>query len=166
MADKVGRRKTFWLTMILGIICCLGYGLSTGYKIFVLFRLLCAVSFGGIILSSFVLSVELVGMSARSFVGLVIAGLFALSYPYCSLMAYLIHNWRVYVVFNALLGFLIFLIWRYVHVPLLSTHTCAHTNTQHVQYYLYPPLPLQSNPRVSKMVAGEWTRTRSQSSLK
>jgi putative MFS transporter len=112
VADKIGRRKVFFITLALAIISGFGYGLSPGYAIFVFFRLLSAISGAGLILSSYVLSVEIVGISARSYAGIAGAGFFSFAYPLLALLAYFIHSWRWLSVVISLLGLGYFPLWR------------------------------------------------------
>lgn len=72
----------------------LGCGLAFNYHFFVLMRLLCAFAAAGFILSSYVLSVELVGRESRNFAGLLGSGLFALGYSVVALSSYFVRNWR------------------------------------------------------------------------
>ena len=112
VADKIGRKKVFFITIVCTIISGFGFGLAPNYTVFALFRLTSAVSGAGVILSSYVLSVEIVGMSARSFVGIAIAGFFSLSYPSLALLAYFIRSWRWLCVVISLLGLGYFPLWR------------------------------------------------------
>ena len=139
MADKIGRRKTVWLAVFLSIIFSLGYGLSPGYKTFVLFRLLCALSFAGVVLSTYVLSVELAGISARSYVGIASSAIFAISYPFTSFMVYYIRSWRIVTIVNTLMGLAFFLLWRYVYTNICCTHTLTHF--LHYHYRVIPESP-------------------------
>ena len=114
IADKIGRRKVYFITLALAIMSGLGFGLSPSYPVFVFFRLLSAISSAGVILSSYVLSVEIVGISARSYAGIAGSLFFSLAYPFLALLAYFIHSWRWLSVIISLLGLGYFPLWRLV----------------------------------------------------
>ena len=63
-------------------------------------------------MSSYVLSVEIVGASSRSFAGLSGSALFALGYPLLSFMAYFIRRWRVLVCVYSAVAFSALLLFR------------------------------------------------------
>ena len=115
IADKIGRKRVLFLTLSCTFVSGLGYGLAPSYTIFALFRLMSAISCAGVILSSYVLSVEIVGISARSYAGLAGACFFSLSYPCLALLAFCIRSWRWLCVIISLLGLAYFPLWRYVH---------------------------------------------------
>lgn len=119
VADKIGRKRVLFLTLSCAILSGLGYGLAPSYMLFTIFRLMNAISCAGIILSSYVLSVEIVGISARSFAGLAGSCFFSLSYPCLSVLTYYIYNWRWLCVVTSLLGLAYFPLWRYI----MSLHT-------------------------------------------
>ena len=112
IADKIGRKKVFFITLACAIVSGFGFGLAPSYTIFVFFRLLSAVSSAGVILSSYVLSVEIVGISARSYAGIAGSAFFSLAYPFLALLAYFIRSWRWLSVVISLLGLGYFPLWR------------------------------------------------------
>ena len=113
IADKIGRKKVFFITLVCTVLSGLGFGLAPNYSVFVFFRLMSAVSTAGVILASYVLSVEIVGISARSYAGIAGGGFFSLSYPLLALLAYFIRSWRWLSVVISLVGLGFFPLWRY-----------------------------------------------------
>ena len=114
IADKIGRKKVLFITLACTILSGLGFGLAPNYSVFVFFRLMSAISGAGVILSSYVLSVEIVGISARSFAGIAGSVFFSLSYPLLALFAYLVYTWRWLSVVVSLVGLGYLPLWRYV----------------------------------------------------
>ena len=89
-----------------------GYGLAFNYYMFVIFRVLSAISGAGFIMSSYVLSVEIVGMSARSISGMLGGALFGLAYSLVAAVAYFIRSWRTLTMVLSVVGLGIFAIVR------------------------------------------------------
>ena len=112
IADKIGRKKVYFINITCTVLTGLGFGLAPSYTIFVFFRLLSAISYAGISLSCYVLSVEVVDISTRSFAGFLGAVFFSLAYPFLALLAYFIRSWRWLSVVIALLGLGYFPLWR------------------------------------------------------
>ena len=104
IADKIGRKKVYFINAACMVLSGLGFALAPGYKIFVFFRFLSGASSAGLLLSSYVLSMEIVDTSIRSFVGFLGAAFFSLAYPFLALLAYFVHNWRWLSVVISLLG--------------------------------------------------------------
>ncbi len=97
ISDKIGRRKVYFITAAFVVLSSLGCALSFNYYVFVLSRICLAFSISGLILSTVVIGVEMVGASARSFTGIAGGGIFALGYPLLAVLAYFFRNWRVLV---------------------------------------------------------------------
>ena len=112
VADKIGRKKVYFINAACMVLSGLGFGLAPSYTIFVFFRLLCAASCAGVSISSYVLSVEVVDISTRSFAGFLGAVFFSLAYPFLALLAYFIRSWRWLSVVISLLGLGYFPLWR------------------------------------------------------
>ncbi len=112
ISDRFGRRKAFFISVTLSAASGFGYSLAPNFYVFVIFRLLVALNLAGVILSSFVLSMEIVGAEDRTYAGLACSGIFGFSYPLLAGLSYLIPNWRLLGVVSsiALLPFL--LLWR------------------------------------------------------
>ena len=64
------------------------------------------------LLATYVLSMEIIGTSYRSFAGMVFHVFFALGYPMLALMAYYIRDWRTLSITSALIGVVVALMWR------------------------------------------------------
>ena len=112
VADRIGRKKVFFLSILCSVVSGLGYSLSPNFNMFAVFRLLVAFSAAGVVLSSYVLSMELTGIEYRTFAGLACSGIFSLCFPVMALLAYLIPNWRVFCTMSSL-GLLAYLaLWR------------------------------------------------------
>ena len=75
-----------------------GCAFAFNYYFFALMRLCCAVVTAGFTLSSYVLSVEVVGQESRNFAGLLGGAIFAFSYSIVAVAAYFLREWR-YLVF-------------------------------------------------------------------
>lgn len=138
IADKIGRKKVFFITIACTILSGLGFGLAPSYAVFVFFRLTSAVSGAGVILSGYVLSVEVVGMSARSFVGIASSGFFSLTYPCLAVLAYFIRSWRWLCVVVSLIGLGFFPLWRWVH------NTCVYTLCTEQSRFIYMYIHVQN----------------------
>lgn len=95
MADRIGCRKVFFISSGCIAASGLGYGLAFDYYSFVCFRICAAIGTSGLIISSYVLSVEVVGISARSFAGMVGSAIFGSAYPILAVLAYFVRGWRV-----------------------------------------------------------------------
>ena len=112
VADRMGRRKVFFMTVVLSSASGIGYSLSPNYYIFLVFRLLIAMNMAGVILSSFVLSMEITGKEYRTFAGLACSAVFALSFPLLAGLAYLIPKWRTLSMVTSLFFLLFLLLWK------------------------------------------------------
>lgn len=112
VADRIGRRKVYFLTILLTVVSGLGYSLAPNYYLFTLFRLLVAFAAGGTVLSSYVLSIEITGVDYRTFAGLACSAIFAVSYPLMAVMAYFIPNWRWFSVSASVLVLAYLGLWR------------------------------------------------------
>lgn len=112
LTDMIGRRKVFFISCFFLSSSGLGYGLATNFYFFVVMRFLNAFFGSGFLMSSFVLSVEIVGRENRNFSGLLGSGLFGVGYAVVALMAYYIRNWRYLVFTFSGLGFLALFMWK------------------------------------------------------
>ena len=112
VADKIGRKKVYFINITCTVVTGLGFGLAPSYTIFIFFRFLSAISYAGISISTYVLSVEVVDISTRSFAGLLGSIFFALGYSFLALLAYFIRSWRWLTVVISILGLVYFPLWR------------------------------------------------------
>ena len=113
LADMIGRRKVFFLSIIGVISSALGYSLAPGFYSFAFLRVVSAFCNAGLVLSGYVLSMELVGISQRTFAGLVINIFFGLGYVVLAVLAYLVPEWRAQSIIGAAFGITFLLAWRY-----------------------------------------------------
>ena len=114
VADQIGRKKVLFLTILGTAISGLGYTLAPGIYSFIFFRIVAAICGQGVIMSSYVLVMEIVGRSARSFAGLAIAMFFSFGCALLAILAYLIREWRTLSLVSTLSGLLFLLLWRLV----------------------------------------------------
>jgi len=112
LADRIGRRKVFFITVVLSATSGFGYSLAPNYTVFLFFRLLVAMNCAGIVLGSYVLSLEIVSKEWRAFVGLSFGVFFSLSFPLLAGLAYLIPHWRALGVASSLLFLPFLLLWK------------------------------------------------------
>ena len=121
LADKLGRKKVFFANITVIILSGLGVGLSPNYLVFVFFRFVGATSCAGVSISSNVLAVEVVGVTARSFAGFFGSSFFSIGYVVLAILAYFIRSWRVLCVVVSLLGLGYYPLWRYVHMNCIGS---------------------------------------------
>ena len=112
IADKIGRKKVFFMNIALIVMSGVGFGLAPNYLTFVLFRVVSATSCAGVSIASNVLAVEIVGMSARSFAGFFSISFFSVGYVVLAVLAYFIRSWRMLCMVVSLLGLAYFPLWR------------------------------------------------------
>ena len=108
----MGRRKVFYLSLASLLLSGLGTGLALDYYTFVFFRICAGFAGIGPIVSSYVLSVELVGVSSRSYAGVLGSLLFGMAYPLTAVMAYFIRQWRLLTLSLTAIGVAMFALWR------------------------------------------------------
>ena len=113
LSDMFGRRKIFFLAFLVMTLSSIGCGLSPGFYAFTIFRVITSVGAAGL-LATYVLSMEIIGTSYRSFAGMVFHVFFALGYPVLALMAYYIRGWQTLCITSALSGVVVLLMWRWV----------------------------------------------------
>ncbi|XP_064403541.1 organic cation transporter protein-like isoform X2 [Halichondria panicea] len=114
LADRIGRRKIYFTTVVLTAAMGLGYSVAPNYYIFVVFRFLVALSVTGLILSSYVLSIELTGTQGRTKIVMLSNAFYSLCHPLLATQAYLITDWRLFSSVSSLSGLLVLLLWRVI----------------------------------------------------
>ena len=114
LADMYGRKKIWFITTVGCILTGLGYGLSTGFFMFALFRFLFGVMTQAITVAGFALLLELVGASMRSFAATLTQAFFSVGLCFLVLLAYFIRSWRILCVVISLLGLGFLTLWKYV----------------------------------------------------
>lgn len=115
VADKIGRKKVFFICLGCLTLSGLGYGLALGYLSFVSFRMFSGFNSAGLIISSYVLSVEVVGGSKRELAGMVGAAMFACCFPVLSVLAYFVRGWRYLSLLVSVMGLSLFVLLKYVY---------------------------------------------------
>lgn len=113
LSDMFGRRKIFFLAFLVMTLSSIGCGLSPGFYTFTIFRVITSGGSAGL-LATYVLSMEIIGTSYRSFAGMVFHVFFAFGYPVLALMAYYIRGWQTLCITSALSGVVVLLMWRWV----------------------------------------------------
>ena len=112
LADMYGRKKIWFITTVGCILTGLGYGLSTGFFMFALFRFLFGVMTQAITVAGFALLLELVGASMRSFAATLTQAFFSVGLCFLVLLAYFIRSWRILCVVISLLGLGFLTLWK------------------------------------------------------
>lgn len=110
LADIIGRLRTLMLAL-LGTIAFEGFSaFAPTYTVMVVFRFLGGVCCSLIIVASFVLSQELVGMEWRSFCGMLLSMFFALGIAVFSALSAIVSDWRTLTLICSVMGiaFLVF----------------------------------------------------------
>ena len=112
LADVYGRKKILFLAFLGVILTGIGYGLSTGFFMFAMSRILFGVMSQAISVAGYSLLLEVVGASKRT----IVATLNQLSFPVgvCILvvLAYFIRSWRNLCAVISLIGIIFLLMWR------------------------------------------------------
>lgn len=94
ISDLYGRKKAFMLCIILLIIPNICLTFVTDYMIFVFLRCISGFSVGGLLGTGFVMGMEIVGPTKRSWAGLVFEFFWAAGAMLLALTAYFIRDWR------------------------------------------------------------------------
>ncbi|XP_071133797.1 organic cation transporter protein-like [Mytilus edulis] len=94
ISDFYGRKKAFMMCICLLIFPNIGLTFVTDYMIFVVLRCLSGFAVGGLLGTGFVLGMEIVGPTKRSWAGLVFEFFWAAGAMILALAAYLIRDWR------------------------------------------------------------------------
>ena len=96
MSDRIGRKPTFFLSIILQIIFGLLAGFAPEYYSFVAARLIIGMTTSGVFLVSYVLAMESVGPKYRLLAGILCPLYYTAGYFVMSLLAYFFnHNWKL-----------------------------------------------------------------------
>ncbi|XP_069134981.1 organic cation transporter protein-like isoform X2 [Argopecten irradians] len=94
LSDGIGRRKTFILAVITMLASTLALAFSPNYAAFCAFIAMIGATTQGVFLVGFVIGMELVGPSRRTFTGIVSEYFFALGLVILSGVAYFIRHWE------------------------------------------------------------------------
>ena len=112
LTDMYGRRLIIFIALLGCVLSGIGYGLSTGFFMFALFRLLFGMMNQALIVSGYTLLLEVVGASKRGFVATVTQVFFSIGVCVLAVLAYFIRSWRALCLFNALMGLILLAVWR------------------------------------------------------
>ncbi|XP_060074393.1 organic cation transporter protein-like [Ylistrum balloti] len=112
LADIFGRRKVLFLAYITMLIVSLGSAFSPGWQVFAALRFLTGGLVGGVMVVNFVLPLEFVTPSWRTFCGCV--GFWAIGLMTLALWGFFLRDWRTLVMATALTGLPMLLSWRFV----------------------------------------------------
>ena len=112
LADIYGRKKVMFLAFFGVILTGIGYGLSTGFLMFAIFRLLFGTQSQAVIVAGYALLLEVVGASKRSFVATFCQVFFSAGLCLLVVLAYFIRNWRALSLFLSLIGIVLLLLWK------------------------------------------------------
>ncbi|CAG2222323.1 OCTN [Mytilus edulis] len=93
LSDKIGRKKTLFLSFFLALATTVGLAFSPSYPVFVTLRFFVGFSMAGIFMTAFVIGLELVGPTKRNLAGIVIEYFFALGLVLLAGVAYLLRDW-------------------------------------------------------------------------
>ena len=112
LADTYGRKKIWFITIVGCIVTGIGYGLSIGFLMFVLFRLLFGMMSQAIVVVGYSLLLEVVGASMRSFAATVIQVFFPIGMCILVILAYFIRSWKILCVVISLTGLGFLSLWK------------------------------------------------------
>ena len=104
LGDKYGRKKIVFLALAGCVLTGIGYGMATGFIMFVALRFLLGFIKQAISVVGFTLTVEIVGTSKRSFVAVFAHAFFSIGVCTLVVLAYFIRSWRILVLFTSLIG--------------------------------------------------------------
>ncbi|XP_060068380.1 organic cation transporter protein-like [Ylistrum balloti] len=102
MSDFFGRKKTFYLSVVLMLASSLGLAFAPNYIGFSIINLIVGAASQGLFLTGFVIGVELVGPSKRIWAGIVIEYAFAIGLVSLSFVGYFVRYWQYLVIICAL----------------------------------------------------------------
>ena len=111
LADAYGRHKTFYYSIVLLTLTGFAASLAPSFYWFAFFRVIAvAAASGGI--PSYILLMEVVGVSQRSFAGLFFSTFFSVGFMVLAVMAYLVREWRHLSLAVLLLTLLYLATWK------------------------------------------------------
>lgn len=94
MADRFGRRISFTISCILQLVTGLIVSLSKWFWFYVVFRFLDAFATGGIMTVSFVLIMEIIGISKRELMSIIYQLPFNLAHASLPVFSYFLRDWK------------------------------------------------------------------------
>ncbi|OWF37778.1 organic cation transporter protein-like [Mizuhopecten yessoensis] len=112
LADIFGRRKVLYLTYIFMLVVSLSSAFAPSWQVFAVLRFFIGGSVGGVMVVNFVLPLEFVTPSWRTFCGCV--GFWAIGLMTLALWGFLIRDWRTLVIATAVTGVPMLFSWSFV----------------------------------------------------
>ncbi|XP_033166391.1 organic cation transporter protein [Drosophila mauritiana] len=94
MSDKLGRKPTFFASLVLQLIFGVLAGVAPEYFSYTISRLIVGATTSGVFLVAYVIALEMVGSSYRLFAGVAMQMFFSVGFMLTAGFAYFIHDWR------------------------------------------------------------------------
>ncbi|XP_034488023.1 organic cation transporter protein [Drosophila innubila] len=94
MSDKLGRKPTFFASLVTQLIFGVIAGVAPEYFTYTISRLIVGATTSGVFLVAYVIAMEMVGASYRLFAGVAVQMFFSVGFMLTAGFAYFIHDWR------------------------------------------------------------------------
>ncbi|KAH8332812.1 hypothetical protein KR074_011293 [Drosophila pseudoananassae] len=94
MSDKLGRKPTFFASLVIQLIFGILAAVSPEYFSYTISRMIVGATTSGVFLVAYVIALEMVGSSYRLFAGVAMQMFFSLGFMLTAGFAYFIHDWR------------------------------------------------------------------------
>ncbi|KAH8306182.1 hypothetical protein KR018_003604, partial [Drosophila ironensis] len=94
MSDKLGRKPTFFASLILQLIFGVLAAVAPDYFSYTISRMIVGATTSGVFLVAYVIGLEMVGSSYRLFAGVTMQMFFSVGFMLTAGFAYYIHDWR------------------------------------------------------------------------
>ncbi|KAH8417902.1 hypothetical protein KR222_007948, partial [Zaprionus bogoriensis] len=94
MSDKLGRKPTFFASLVIQLIFGVIAGVAPEYFSYTISRLIVGATTSGVFLVAYVIAMEMVGASYRLFAGVAVQMFFSVGFMLTAGFAYFIHEWR------------------------------------------------------------------------
>ncbi|KAH8363598.1 hypothetical protein KR084_011914 [Drosophila pseudotakahashii] len=94
MSDKLGRKPTFFASLVLQLIFGVLAAVSPEYFSYTISRMIVGATTSGVFLVAYVIALEMVGSSYRLFAGVAMQMFFSVGFMLTAGFAYFIHDWR------------------------------------------------------------------------
>ncbi|XP_017026871.1 organic cation transporter protein [Drosophila kikkawai] len=94
MSDKLGRKPTFFASLVIQLIFGVLAAVSPEYFSYTISRMIVGATTSGVFLVAYVIALEMVGSSYRLFAGVAMQMFFSVGFMLTAGFAYFIHDWR------------------------------------------------------------------------
>ncbi|XP_016981511.2 organic cation transporter protein [Drosophila rhopaloa] len=94
MSDKLGRKPTFFASLVLQVIFGVLAAVAPEYVSYTISRIIVGATTSGVFLVAYVIALEMVGSSYRLFAGVAMQMFFSVGFMLTAGFAYFIHDWR------------------------------------------------------------------------